>query len=218
MHNVPYEILCFGDSNTWGYSPETQERFAREVRWPGILRRELGPDVVVIEEGQNGRTTVWDDPVEGHKNGREYLIPCLESHSPLDLVILMLGTNDLKKRFSVPAFDIGWSIRSLLEIIARSGAGRGGDPPGTLLLCPPPLGRLTEWAELFEDGQATSRGLARHYAEAAREYRCDFVDAGAVTAVSDVDGIHLDARGHEALGRAVAAEVRKLRAPDRTDA
>ena len=94
-------ILCYGDSNTWGYNPATTERSSRDERWTGILRRELDDGYLVIEEGLNGRTTVWDDPIEGYKNGKEYLIPCLETHKPLDLVIIMLGTNDLKVRFSV---------------------------------------------------------------------------------------------------------------------
>ena len=94
-------ILCFGDSNTWGYDPATGERFDEQTRWTGVLQAALGGDYTVIEEGLNGRTTVWDDPIEGHKNGHEYLVPCLETHRPLDLVVLMLGTNDLKRRFSL---------------------------------------------------------------------------------------------------------------------
>jgi lysophospholipase L1-like esterase len=206
-----YEILCFGDSNTWGYVPGKGERFPRDVRWPGVLRRELGDGVLVLEEGQNGRTTVWDDPVEGHKNGLAYLVPCLESHRPLDLVVLMLGTNDLKARFSVPPFDIGWSVRSLLDAIQRSGAGRSGKPPAALLVAPPPLGRLDMFAELFAGGPEKSRGLALHYRGAAEAFGCDFLDAGGVAAVSEADGVHLDAAGHEALGKAVAAKVREIR-------
>ncbi|MCW5845462.1 MAG: hypothetical protein KIT77_29690, partial [Caldilinea sp.] len=99
-------ILCFGDSNTWGYDPVSQDRYARNARWPGVLRQQIGAGYEVIEEGLNGRTTVWNDPIEGYKNGRDYLIPCLETHRPLDLVIILLGTNDLKKRFSLSAYDI----------------------------------------------------------------------------------------------------------------
>ena len=99
-------VLCYGDSNTWGYDPATQKRYPRNVRWAGVLRRALGNGYLVIEEGLNGRTTVWDDPIEGYKNGKEYLVPCLETHKPIDLVIIMLGTNDLKARFHVPACDI----------------------------------------------------------------------------------------------------------------
>ena len=108
-------VLCYGDSNTYGAKPigfdildspliAGDMRFSRDERWTGILQKELEPDYFVIEEGLNARTTSFDDPVEGfHKNGKTYLLPCLESHAPIDLVILMLGTNDLKKRFSTPA-------------------------------------------------------------------------------------------------------------------
>jgi lysophospholipase L1-like esterase len=93
-------ILCYGDSNTWGYDPVTKGRFPRDMRWTGVLRQSLGDDYLVIEEGLNGRTTVWDDPIEGYKNGAAYLVPCLTTHRPLDLVIIMLGTNDLKRSSS----------------------------------------------------------------------------------------------------------------------
>ncbi len=100
-------VLCYGDSNTWGSDPETGERFAPDVRWPGVLRRSLGEGYWVIEEGLGGRTTVRDDPIEGaHKNGRAYLRACLESHKPIDLMTIMLGTNDLKARFAASASDI----------------------------------------------------------------------------------------------------------------
>ena len=100
-------ILCYGDSNTWGYDPVSQDRYPPTQRWVSVLARELGPEYQVIAEGLNGRTTVWPDPVEGeHKNGKAYLLPCLESHHPLDLVVLMLGTNDLKHRFGLSAWDI----------------------------------------------------------------------------------------------------------------
>jgi lysophospholipase L1-like esterase len=105
MEIVMKTILCYGDSNTWGAVPlqslELIERFGRSERWTGVLQRELGQAYEVIAEGCNGRTTVWEDPIEGYKNGKEYLIPCLDSHQPLDLVIIMLGTNDLKARFSI---------------------------------------------------------------------------------------------------------------------
>ena len=100
-----YQVLCYGDSNTWGYIPVTGGRYAPTVRWTGVMAEQLGPQFSAIEEGQSGRTTVWDDPLEGDKNGLRYLPACLESHMPLDLVILMLGTNDLKARFSLTALD-----------------------------------------------------------------------------------------------------------------
>ncbi|MGA2640810.1 MAG: GDSL-type esterase/lipase family protein, partial [Spirochaetia bacterium] len=104
------EILCFGDSNTWGYDPVTQGRFPGDVRWTGVLQAALGPGFRVIEEGLNGRTTVWEDPVEGDKMGKRHLPPCLESQAPLDLVVLMLGTNDTKERYSAPPADIAAGV------------------------------------------------------------------------------------------------------------
>jgi lysophospholipase L1-like esterase len=113
-------VLCYGDSNTWGSDPETGERFAPEVRWPGVLRQALGEGYWVVEEGLNGRTTVRDDPIEGaHKNGRTYLPACLEFHKPIDLVLIMLGTNDLKARFAASASDRWW---------------RAGTAPGSCLM------------------------------------------------------------------------------------
>ncbi|MBC7812535.1 MAG: hydrolase, partial [Burkholderiales bacterium] len=113
-------IVCFGDSNTWGYDPVSKGRFARDKRWTGVLRQTLGEGYLIIEEGLNGRTTVWDDPIGYFKNGRDYLIPCLDTHCPFDLITIMLGTNDLKKRFSVSAYDIADSAGMLVDIVQRS--------------------------------------------------------------------------------------------------
>ncbi len=125
------EVLCFGDSNTWGYDPVTRERFPGNVRWTGVLQAALGPGFRVIEEGLNGRTTVWEDPIEGDKMGKRHLPVCLASHAPLDLVIMMLGTNDTKKRYSAPSTDIAAGVGVLLDIVARSAAGRDDTaPPG----------------------------------------------------------------------------------------
>jgi lysophospholipase L1-like esterase len=205
-----YEVLCYGDSNTWGYSPESKERFPREVRWTGVLSKSLGAGYTVIEEGQNGRTTVWDDPVEQHKNGLTYLLPCLESHHPLDLVVLMLGTNDLKIRYSVSAMDIGWSIRNLVTAIQKSEFGPSGAAPLVLLVAPPPLAKLSEFAELFNGGAEKSRKVAGRYAEIAAEKGCAFLDAGRIIRTSDLDGVHFEAAEHRKLGEAVAREVKRL--------
>ena len=203
-------VLCYGDSNTWGSDPETGDRFAPEVRWPGVLARELGEGFRVIEEGLPGRTTVRDDPIEGvHKNGRTYLRACLESHKPIDLVALMLGTNDLKERFGASASDIAQGAASLAEEILRSGCGPGGGAPAVLLVAPPPLGTLTELAEMFEGAAEKSARFAGHYRRFAEQYGCWFLDAGAVVASSDLDGIHLEAGEHRKLGEAVAARVEK---------
>ena len=204
-------VLCYGDSNTWGFDPVTQDRFSPAQRWTGVLARELGPEYHVIEEGLSGRTTVWDDPVEGlHKNGSNYLLPCLESHMPLDLVVLMLGTNDLKKRFSVSALDIAASVGVLVGIIQGSVAGIAGSPPRVLLVAPPPVGRLSGYAEMFDDAEGKSRKFSEYYRLAAVEYGCDFMDAGKFILSSDIDGIHFEAGQHHKLGQAVAHAVREI--------
>jgi lysophospholipase L1-like esterase len=203
-------ILCYGDSNTWGYDPTTQDRFPLDRRWTGVLAQELGASFRVVEEGLNGRTTLWDDPIEGYKNGKEYLIPCLESHRPIDLVVIMLGTNDLKKRFSVSAYDIAQSVGVLIGIVQRSATGSAGAAPLVLLVAPPVVGKLTDYAEMFQDAQAKSAKLAEHYRGIAELYRCHFLDAGKVIASSDLDGIHFEADQHRKLGQAVAASVKEI--------
>lgn len=203
-------ILYYGDSNTWGYDPATQERYARDRRWTGVLRRELGEGCLVIEEGLNGRTTVWDDAIEGYKIGKEYLIPCLETHKPIDLVVIMLGTNDLKMRFSVPACDIAAGAGVLVDIVAKSETGPGDSAPQVLLVAAPPIGNLSEFGEMFEGGAAKSRMLSRNFQMVAEERGCALLDASGIIVSSDVDGIHLDLREHRKLGKASAACVRQI--------
>ena len=179
-------------------------------RWPGILRSELGDGYWVVEEGLNGRTTVFDDPLEPHRNGLTFLPPCLLSHQPLDLVVVMLGTNDLKARFGVSARDIAAGAGLLVDTVAQSGCGREGTPPQVLLVCPPPVGRLMTFADEFAGAREKSRALVEHYAAVARERGCELLDAGSAVRSSDLDGIHLDAAQHSELGRAVATRARDL--------
>lgn len=203
-------ILCYGDSNTWGYRPVTKDRYSRHERWTGVLQRELGEAYEVIAEGLNGRTTVWDDPIEGYKNGKEQLIPILTSHKPIDLVTIMLGTNDLKKRFSVSAYDIAESAGVLVDMVQKSDCGPGERPPKVLLMAPPPVGRLTEYEEMFEEAEAKSRLFSKHYRRVAEEHGCAFFDAAEVIVSSNLDGIHLEVDEHRKLGRAVADLVRQI--------
>src|SRR4051794_11379248 len=144
-------ILCYGDSNTWGCiplaGPEPGRRYPPDVRWPGVLRRELGDGWWVVEEGLNGRTTVFDDPLEPHRNGRRLLPPALIAHHPVDLVVLMLGTNDLKHRFNQEAHDIAAGAGVLLDIVRTSAAGPEERAPRALLVCPAPVARLDRFAE-----------------------------------------------------------------------
>jgi lysophospholipase L1-like esterase len=207
---VTKTVLCYGDSNTWGYSPVDGTRYARDVRWPGVLRNELGAGYLVIEEGLSGRTTVWDDPIEGYKNGKEYLIPCLETHKPVDLVIILLGTNDLKMRFSVPASDIANGAGVLVDTVLKSATGPNGKAPLVLLLAPPPVAELTDFAEMFEGAEAKSERFSAHYWRVAQEKGCAFMDTAQVIASSNLDGIHFEPEEHKKLGRAVAKRVRGI--------
>jgi lysophospholipase L1-like esterase len=122
-------IMCYGDSNTWGCIPltglEPPRRYAPAQRWPGVLRRELGDGYWIVEEGLNGRTTVWDDPLEPFRSGKELLVPCLMTHQPIDLMIVMLGTNDLKGRFGVGARDIAAGLDYCSTLFAPANAVRG---------------------------------------------------------------------------------------------
>jgi len=118
-------ILCYGDSNTWGCIPISAARYGEDIRWPGVLAGLLGAEYRIIEEGLNGRTTVFDDPLQEGRNGKTYLLPCLLSHRPLDVVVLMLGTNDMKQRYGLPAEDIARGAGVLAEIVRTSGSGTG---------------------------------------------------------------------------------------------
>ena len=205
-----FEVLCYGDSNTWGHDPESLERFSREERWPGVLQKALGDRYHVIEEGLGGRTTVWDDPIEGYKNGKEYLIPCLATHAPLDLVIILLGTNDLKKRFSVSAQDIAFGVGVLVDTVNKSDSGRNLKAPKVLLLVPPPLGKLTDFGEMFEGGRKKSQKFPEHFKNVARMYTCELFDTSTVIKSSDIDGIHLEKKAHQQLGEAAAKIVKRI--------
>jgi lysophospholipase L1-like esterase len=210
-------VLCYGDSNTWGCAPisgpEPGLRFPPDERWPGVLRRELGAAYWVVEEGLNGRTTVWDDGLEPHRNGRTFLPAALLSHHPLDLVIVMLGTNDLKRRFGVSAAEIADGAGLLVDLVRTSGCGPASAEPQVLLVCPPPLGALDQFADEFEGGAEKSRQLAGSYEGVAAERSCAFLDAGAHISSSDIDGVHLDADSHAVLGREIAAAVRAIVGP-----
>lgn len=206
-------LLLYGDSNTHGTMPMpdlgASGRYGREERWAGRLAGLL-PDWEVIAEGHPGRTTVHDDPVEGaHRNGLTVLPAILESHRPVDVVLLMLGTNDLKERFSVNAGDIALSLERMVRVIRDSGAGSGRGAPGVLLVAPPPIEETGCLAGMFAGGAAKSRGLATEIRAAAARAGVPFLDAGEVVKVSAIDGIHYDAEANPALAAAVAEAIRR---------
>jgi lysophospholipase L1-like esterase len=210
-------VLCYGDSNPFGTATVDRPdgRYGPEERWPGVLRAALGAGWLVIEEGLGGRTTVSDDPVEGlDKNGRTYLYPCLRSHRPLDVVAIMLGTNDLKHRFGKTPWDIAEGVGVLVSLVKTSGAGRNEGVPEIIVIAPAPmLPELPLHAELFIGGYEKSLRLAHYYKAMAERLGVRFFDAGSVMKSSRMDGFHLDPEAHAALGKAMAAEIGRIEFP-----
>lgn len=211
-------ILCFGDSNTWGFIPESitesyPRRHPHDVRWTGVLARELGEGFRIIEEGQNGRTTVHDDPFALVRNAKAVLPAVLESHKPLDLVVLMLGTNDLKNVFGVSPSEIAAGAKILVQTVLGSDAGLAAKPPRLLLMCPPTIGQLSHLPDLeakLTDAQARSQQLPKHYEAVAATLGCAYLNTQEIITPSPVDGIHLDAAAHQKLGKAVAEKIKAL--------
>lgn len=208
-------VLCFGDSNTHGTramrTAGDRRRFDRPERWPGVMAAALGPHWDIIAEGHPGRTSVFDDPIEGpHKNGQAALPVLLETHRPIDLVIVMLGTNDLKARFGQSAHDIALGVRRLVVDIQRSDSGPQGCAPEVLIVAPVPVLEVGALAEVFSGARLKSQALAGHLQQVAERQNVAFVDMGTVAQVDPVDGIHLSAEGHSAIGAAMAEAVQKI--------
>jgi len=210
-------ILCYGDSNTWGSATDGRAsgRYGPSERWPGVLAQALGEGFHIVEEGLPGRTSVFDDPIEGaFRNGRTYLVPCLLSHRPLDLVIIMLGTNDLKVRFGLSAGEIAFGVGALVDDIYRTKSGRGpaaegvgpdGATPQVLMVAPaPPTTPGPGLRDMFAGASERAEGMSAAYAAVAKDRGAHFFDAGTIIQASDFDGIHLDVDMHERLGRALA--------------
>ncbi len=207
-----HHILVYGDSLTWGIVPNTRKRLPFDERWPGVLEnklRELGYRVRVSEDCLNGRRTVWEDPFKPGRNGFAGLAQCMEKHSPLALVILMLGTNDFQ--FSHPqnnAWSAAQGIVALVHEIRKAPIEPGMPCPPALVICPPaissPQGVL---AAKFSGAEERCAGLADAYAAVCSELGCHFFNAAEAIASSAVDGIHLDAEHHLALGGALVEMV-----------
>ncbi len=204
-------LLIYGDSNTHGTLPMEEGRDAGalgpQARWAGHLAAGLGAEWRVTVEGLPGRTTVHDDPVEGAwKNGATVLPAILQSHAPVDVVAIMLGTNDLKARFAMTASDIAVALERLLVMVVRfCPAAR------RMLICPPPVEEVGPFAEIFENAAARSAALASRIGPVAARNGAAFFDAGQVIAADPADGIHFGAEAHAALGRALVAPVAALK-------
>ena len=208
------QIFVYGDSLTWGIVPNTRQRLAFERRWPGVLERELvqaGCDARVIEDALNGRRTAWDDPFKPGRNGLAGLEQRMEINAPLSLVILMLGTNDFQSVHQHDAWQSAQGIAALVGAIRRAPIEPGAPVPPVLIVAPPPIETPGGTMALkFAGGRDRCAGVADAYQRVAAELLCPFFDSGRVIHASLVDGVHLDADEHQALGRALAPVVAGL--------
>lgn len=213
-------ILNFGASNTWGFIPGSFNlatglalRYLPHERWTGVLQQQLGNDYFIIEDGLNGRTTIHDD-IENNKpyrNGLSQLAITLESHYPLDLMIIMLGTNDTKIQFQQTAQQIAEGLRQLIHVVKSSNKGIDGQSPKILIIAPQPIIDIPQLAiSLDKSSIKKSEQLAKYYEIIARQESCEFIDAGEIVKSSIIDGVHLDKAQLSMLGKAVATKVTEM--------
>ncbi len=210
-------ILCYGDSNTWGYNPASlftpcEERYPEEIRWPMRLQALLGESYRIIEEGLGGRTTVLDDPYSLiDLNGRRYLPPCLVSHSPLDMVILSLGTNDQKTRFACSTHDIANGIETLIALIQASEAGPGHSAPKILVISPIAITeqiRTSRFSEYFDAERVAQyhRQLPSILEKIADLRGCLFLDSNQFVS-SELDAVHYTPESHLHLAEGLSKMI-----------
>ena len=203
-------ILCFGDSNTFGTNP-SGGRWDLHERWPSVLQDELGTNYSVIEEGLGGRITVMEDALEGDKCGRRHLPVLLRSHRPLDLVIIMLGTNDMKHRFNMLPVDIAKGAAQLGEIVKSYPYGAYYPVPQVLLVSPvliKPGISHSPYTGFTEEAVRVSHQLGEYYRQEAEAHHWLFLDASEVASASERDKLHMEKEDHRALAEALAAMIR----------
>jgi lysophospholipase L1-like esterase len=211
-------ILCFGDSLTWGWIPTLEgaptSRYPYEQRWTGAMANKLGQGYHIIEEGLSARTTSLDDPNDGRLNGSAYLPSAIASHLPLDLVIVLLGTNDTKSFFYRTPYEIANGMAKLVGQILTGGGGVGTayPAPKALVVSPPPLTPMPHpfFQGMFEGGHEKSVALAREYKVMADFMKVDFLAAGDFVSTDGCDGIHFTAQNNIDLGNAIADKVRTM--------
>ncbi|MDO4292496.1 MAG: SGNH/GDSL hydrolase family protein [Eubacteriales bacterium] len=197
-------IVCFGDSNTHGYNSKTMGRFRQDERWPSLLQQKLGSGYDVKEEGLSGRTTVFEDPLHEGLSGLSYLYPCLMTHEPVDLLIIMLGTNDVKQRFGATPQNIAVGMERLIRK-AQTATEAWAGQPNILLIAPPPIepgyGTTFVSGEMGELCVEKSRALAPFFQEVAQRLGCHFLDAASIEGMGmyPYDYMHLSPEAHRAL-------------------
>jgi lysophospholipase L1-like esterase len=206
-------ILCFGDSLTWGFEAGTWKRHGFADRWPNALAAGLSGKAHAIEEGLNGRTTIYDDfGVQEDRNGARVLPILLSTHQPLDLVMIMLGSNDLKFGGRCRAIDAKWGMERLVEIVKHFAYGPGSQVPQIMIMAPPHLSKTKdeEFDLAFGHAIEESKNFARYYSKLATDTGCHFFDAASVASADPIDGVHLDAKNTRALGEALVAPVKRI--------
>lgn len=208
------QIFVYGDSLSWGIVPGTRKRHPFDIRWPGVLEHRLkarGSAVRVIEDCLNGRRTVWEDPFKPGRNGLLNLAQRIESHSPLALVILMLGTNDFQSMHPHNVWHAAQGVATLVGAIRGAPIEPGMPVPPVLVVAAPPIREPRgDIAPKFQGGDSKCTGLAEAYGEMCAMLGCAFFDAGGVVSTSEVDGVHLDADAQVTLGEAMVAVVHPL--------
>ncbi len=214
-------VLCYGDSNTWGFMPKIDKpkviaanRFPWGVRWTSLLQEKLGADYRIIEAGLNGRTTAFDCPMEDHRNGLADIDVSLLMNAPIDLVIIMLGTNDTKITFNMSPYVIGHGIERLIAKIKGAGHGPHGIDPEILVVAPIRLGETVDQSWLRYEFDKTSlerdKQLAGFYKEAADEAGAHFLDAGAEITADPADCIHMNEEGHAKMAELLYKEIKDI--------
>ncbi len=208
-------LLTFGDSNTHGtkpiVTPGDMHRFGADTRWPTMAKAALGPDWELVEEGLPGRTTQFCDPVMGDEmDGKMGLKIALKSHGPIDVLTIMLGTNDLKTRFAPTPHLICGGIAGLLDIALSAEMQDRHNGFEILVICPPPILEQGPIADQFFGGCAVSEALTHPMAQLAGHRRVGFLNSGDHISVSPQDGIHWEAESHMAFGPVVAGAVATL--------
>jgi lysophospholipase L1-like esterase len=205
------QILVYADSLSWGIIPTTRQRLPFEQRWPGVLENSLCSaqrKVRVIEDCLNGRRTVWEDPYKPGRNGLAGLAQQIEMHSPLALVVLMLGTNDFQSMHPHNAWHSAQGIAALVGAIREAPIEPGMPSPAILVVAPPPIATPKgPIAPKFAGAEVKCAGLAAAYAEICQTLDCHFFDSSTIITSSKADGVHLDAGQHLVLGETLAGFV-----------
>lgn len=207
-------ILCYGDSNTWGYISGTDHQRYMDDRWTRQLAKLLGDGFEIIEEGLNSRTLLSEDPRPGKvgRNGYNYLIPCLETHDPVDLVVIMLGTNELKYGYNRTAEEIGELFEEyFVKTIINKKSQIDDRYPKLLIVAPPLVNENAEYSrkdDKYRGAAPKSAQLSGVYRSIAEKYNCAFVDNDGLT--TGPDGVHLDKQSHRLLAESIAAKIKEI--------